>query len=71
MEVLPRRQLIDALTGWLRPDRHDNEPAGTKLETVLPWAANNNPPVNKRDLSTGETRDFATKIFGSGLNPGG
>jgi hypothetical protein len=34
------------------------------------WVPVLNPPVNKRLLSTGETREFASENMGFGLNPG-
>ena len=35
------------------------------------WGGAHNAAVNKRDLSTGETREFAGGNVGFGLNPGG
>jgi hypothetical protein len=36
----------------------------------LRWVPRLNPPVNKRDLSTGETGEFASEDVGFGRNPG-
>ena len=40
-----------------------------QLEEILRWPRLN-PPVNKRDLSTRETGEFAGENVGFGLNPG-
>ncbi len=37
----------------------------------LTWPPTLDGAVNKRNLSTGETREFAIENLGSGLNPGG
>ena len=36
----------------------------------LTWPPTLDGAVNKRNLSTGETREFASENLGSGLNPG-
>ena len=44
----------------------------TVVEAIeMPWGPMLYGAVNKRDLSTGETGEFATENVGSGLNPGG
>jgi hypothetical protein len=36
-----------------------------------PWAANTDPPVNKRDLSTGENGELDSETLASNTDPGG
>jgi hypothetical protein len=41
------------------------------VSEVATWPPALDRPVNKRDLSTGETREFASENVGFGLNRGG
>ena len=53
------------------PIRSHHSPRQAELEILTPWAAKLDSAVNKRNLSTGETGEFASKNAGSALNPGG
>jgi hypothetical protein len=45
--------------------------AARQVGIVEAWGAALDGAVNKRNLSTGETGEFASENLGSGLNPGG
>lgn len=75
LRPIPRYQrprLISTQFHWLTdPTNCSGVRSGEDVSDRILWAANTDPPVNKRDLSTGENGELDSETLASIADPGG